>query len=70
MKKHQIVILCGLTVGITVVGLSVIYMPFYSNASKEAKERQNGLLLDGKGGSRGSMWSNIDNKVKKGSNSS
>lgn len=64
MKKHQIVILSGLTIGVTIVGLSVIYMPFYSNASKEAKERHS-LTLDGKGGSRGSMWSNIE-KAKKG----
>ena len=59
MKKHQMVILSGLTIGITVVGLSVIYMPFYSNASKDARERH-ALSLDGKGGTRGSMWSNID----------
>ena len=61
MKKHQLVILSGLTIGVSVIGMSVVYMPFYSDASKTAQER-NALQLDNSGGSRGSMWSNIEKR--------
>jgi len=61
MKRHQLVILSGLTIGVSVIGASIIYMPFYSDASKTAKER-NALQLDSNGGSRGSMWSNIEKR--------
>ena len=63
MKKHQAIIISGLTIGVSVIGFSVIYMPFYSNAAKTAKERgTGGAIQDEGGGTRGSKWSNIEKR--------
>ena len=55
--------LCGL---IGTVGYSAVYLPFYSDMSKQAAQRTSKL----KDGSRGSMWSNMDKSIKVGKNSS
>jgi len=63
MKRHQVIILSGLTIGVSVIGMSVVYMPFYSNAAQTAKERTRTEDIQNEGGgTRGSMWSNIEKR--------
>jgi hypothetical protein len=62
MKRHQVIILSGLTIGVSVIGMSVVYMPFYSNAAQTAKERTRTEAQNEGGGTRGSMWSNIEKR--------
>lgn len=62
MKRHQVIILSGLTIAVSAIGMSVVYMPFYSNAAQTAKERTRTEVQNEGGGTRGSMWSNIEKR--------
>ena len=64
-------IILGVTFMLSVAGFNSIYLPHYSDTSKRRREElaQHGSLSrsadgDGLGGSRGSMWSNMDKQIK------
>jgi hypothetical protein len=68
MNNQKKVIIGGITLLLSVVSVSAIYLPFYSHGIAKRKEDFNNLneheLYDNNnnncGGSKGSMWGNIE----------
>ncbi len=72
--KQRIILASGVSLMIGVVGYVAVYLPFYSDEMKLRKEQhfQQQQLLNQQqqqnrreGGSRGSMWKNLDAEIKK-----
>ena len=63
VTKQKAIVLCGV-LALAGVAAITVSLPFYSEALKERKEKQitaGGILS---GGSKGSMWSNLDKEIK------
>ena len=71
--KQKLLILGGVSFLTCVVGITTIYLPFYSQAAVDGnklreqleRESKNKPTGGGNGGSRGSMWGNMDKEIKK-----
>lgn len=69
--KQKLLILGGVSFLSCVVGVTTIYLPFYSQAAVDGNKLRDQLAEEtrnkraGSGGSRGSMWGNLDKEIKK-----
>lgn len=64
MNKQKALIAGGVAVLICVVGGTSIYLPFYSDFAKHNHGLNKDDLRSRGGGSKGSMWSNMDKEIK------
>jgi dipeptidase len=62
MKAHQIIIIGGVTFTALTASITAIYLPFFSKLN-EKKENINQNKVQNNGGG-GSMWTNMDRKIK------
>ena len=69
--KQKLLIVGGVSFMICAVGITTVYLPFFSQAALDGKELRDQLANEsrnkptGSGGSRGSMWGNLDKEIKK-----